>query len=81
MKKNFFLVSAVVAMAATAAWNVSISSNEREGLTDVALANVEALAKGEESGDCAVYYENVWDRFYREDGTGYNCAKIGNECC
>lgn len=46
-------------------------------LSDLALSNVEALADNEE-----VYSnEKIWERYYRSDGTGYNCTKTGGETC
>ena len=40
------------------------------------LQNVEALANSESD-----YDKNVWERYYREDGSGYNCTKTGSETC
>ena len=48
MKKKFVCGIAVVVIAVVAAWNVSQSKNEM-ALTDVALANVEALAGDEQT--------------------------------
>jgi hypothetical protein len=43
----------------------------------LALSNVEALASDE-----GVYSdEEIWERYYRPDGTGYNCTKTGSETC
>ena len=42
--KKLIVGLAFIAVAAIAAWNVSINSNEN-GLSDVSLANVEALAR------------------------------------
>jgi len=47
MKKKFFGSLAVLAIAAVAAFNVNINASE-EGLSDISLANAEALAS--ESG-------------------------------
>jgi hypothetical protein len=46
MKKKIFGGIAVVAIAAVAAWNVNLNSQDNE-LSNVYLANVEALANGE----------------------------------
>ena len=52
MKKKLLYGLAVVVIAAVAAFNMNVSSNEY-GLSDVSLANVEALAQGENPlGDC-----------------------------
>ena len=49
MKKKIFGAVLIAAMAVTAGWNFNQSKNEVE-LSDLALANVEALASGEGSG-------------------------------
>ena len=53
MGKKFFGVIAFVAIAAAAGWNYQQNKQEVE-LSDLALANVEALAAGEGGGilDC-----------------------------
>lgn len=48
MGKKFFGVIAFVAIAAAAGWNYQQNTNEVE-LSDLALANVEALARDESS--------------------------------
>jgi hypothetical protein len=50
MKKNILGGIVVLAIAAVAAWNVSMNSQKNVGLSDVMLANVEALADGESGG-------------------------------
>lgn len=54
MKKKIVGVIAVVAIAAIAGYNVYSSQNDVK-LSDLALANVEALAQQGESGDSKVY--------------------------
>jgi len=44
MKKNIFVGVAVIAIAAVAAWNMNISSKPN-GMSNVKLANIEALAE------------------------------------
>ena len=46
MKKKIFGVALIAAMAVAAGWNFNQSKNETQ-LSDLALANVEALARGE----------------------------------
>jgi hypothetical protein len=60
----YLVVLAVIAMAAS--WNVSRSMSEEALLSDVALANVEALA--EETGGNGGYIKMVLECFNR-DGT------------
>lgn len=76
MKK--FLISSIfaVALIATTVWGVNKSMNSDANLSDLALANVEALAQNENPGtdwDCApstkivCYWENtkkVFGKFY-----------------
>jgi hypothetical protein len=50
MKKKIIGGIAVLAIAAAAAWNVNLSSNGND-LSDVSLANVEALAECENTVD------------------------------
>ena len=51
MKKKIFGVALIAAMALAASWNFKQSKNEVE-LSDLALANVEALARYEVNPDC-----------------------------
>ena len=49
--KKFIGIALIAVAALTAGWNFSQSQNEVE-LTDLALANVEALARGESGKEC-----------------------------
>lgn len=49
--KKFLGIIAIAAVVTTAGWNFSQSQNEVD-LSDLALANVEALALGEGAFDC-----------------------------
>lgn len=74
MKKLFgIIVIATIAVAAN--WNFNNSKNE-VNLSDLTLANIEALAQSESD-----YDKKIWERHYREDNTGYNCSKTGSETC
>ena len=57
-----------------AAWNVNVNYNSQtKGMSDLALANVEALAQ--ESGDC--HNVNGYRQFYKEKGAGaYDCCYV-----
>jgi hypothetical protein len=72
MKRNFILIFTVAAITGAAGWNVSQNMSEK-ALSDVTLANVEALADE--------YCDKKWEKYYRPDGTGYNCSPTGNESC
>lgn len=50
MKKKIIGVALVAAMAVTAGWNYNQSQNEM-AMSDLALANVDALARGEGGPD------------------------------
>jgi len=51
MKKNILKATLVAAFALIAGFNV-YNSQKPEGMSDLALANVEALADGENGGSC-----------------------------
>ena len=74
MKKVVFAVVAVAVVAA-AGWSYQ-QSKQYDGMSELALANVEALATGESD-----YKQKIWERYYREEGDGYNCTKGGSETC
>lgn len=75
MKKKFIYAVAIVVLAAVAGWNYQ-QNQEQVAMSDLTLDNIEALASGE--GD---YNQKIWERYYRPDGTGYNCTKTGSETC
>lgn len=74
IKKTFGLLAAVAVVAA-AGWSYQQSKQSVE-LSDLAMENVEALATGESD-----YNQKIWERYYREEGDGYNCTKGGSETC
>lgn len=74
MKKVVFAVVAVAVVAA-AGWSYQQNKQSVE-LSDLAMENVEALATGESD-----YNQKIWERYYREEGDGYNCTKGGSETC
>ena len=51
MKKRILIASAVMIIAAVVAWNVNYNSQVK-GMSNVSLANVEALANAELTGAC-----------------------------
>ena len=68
MKKKILSITAVLAVAVAAAWNVQFSS-QTNGMSDVMLANVEALAQ--ESGEpniCEISYTEWTCNWYNKDG-------------
>lgn len=72
--KKFVKLAFVAAFAAIAGYGVYMSQKS-EVMSDLMLANVEALAGGGE------YDSNIWERYYRPEGDGYNCTKTGSETC
>ena len=75
MNKKILKVVFVSAFALVAGYSVYASQQKVE-MSDLAMANIEALASGENN-----HSQKIWERYYRPDGTGYNCTKTGNETC
>ena len=75
MKKTIFKTLLAVAFTMVAGYSVYASQQKVE-MSDLAMANIEALASGEND-----HSQKIWERYYRPDGTGYNCTKTGNETC
>jgi hypothetical protein len=75
MKKKILGGIAVLAIAAVAAWNVGLSSQKNDGLSDIMLANVEALASGESVLDYRIYY------VYAASSTQWTCYTPGRSAC
>jgi hypothetical protein len=64
MKKKIFISFAALAVAAVAAWNVYLASAQSNNeMSELMLANVEALATGEENGNaaCITIYNHYED--------------------
>jgi hypothetical protein len=77
MKKKVLFGFAVLVIAVLAAWTGNVSSNER-GLSDISLANVEALANSEYIPISCHYYcpylTPWWDCTAYETGSGEQIA-------
>uniref|UniRef100_UPI002598310D NVEALA domain-containing protein n=1 Tax=uncultured Parabacteroides sp. TaxID=512312 RepID=UPI002598310D len=74
MKLKIFWAVLFTAIAVAAGWNYSQSQNEVE-LSDLALANVEALASGEGGGSCNWATREVsagWEAICISGGPGYS---------
>lgn len=70
--KNFVKIGFVAVFAAVAGYGV-YTSQKSEVMSDLALANVEALASGEGSGSCR------WSRVQDQNGCTYwNCVSNGD---
>ena len=77
MKKIFFYGVAVLIIAVVAAVNVNLHSH-KNGLSDVSLANVEALARVETTEEFAeIGCEPLWeyDVCHANNGSNYTYAK------
>ena len=74
MKKKIIGGFAVLAIAAMAAWNVNYGS-QTKGMTDVMLANVEALAQNEYD-----WHEDRADIYDEENHCYQQCVKDGDGC-
>ncbi|MCS2427782.1 NVEALA domain-containing protein [Parabacteroides goldsteinii] len=88
MKKKIFGAVLITAMAVTAGWNFNQSKNETQ-LSDLALANVEALANPEGPGGPTFYNRRIVDEItsmeFLEIGvkTTYkrSCPGGGSDAC
>lgn len=75
--KRLFSIIAIAAVVAAAGWNFNQSQNEVE-MSDLALANVEALANGESGGKtcytycCQTKYNTCLDALRAEGCTSMN---------
>lgn len=77
LKKNVFKIILVLVVICSSFYNIfKTKSFNVDSFSDLMLQNVEALANSESD-----YDKNVWERYYREDGSGYNCTKTGSETC
>ena len=63
MKKKIFGIALIAIMALAAGWNFTQSKNEVK-LSELALANVEALAQGEDSSGFKSGYEASSYQYY-----------------
>ena len=82
MKKKIFGGIAVLAVAVVVAWNVNVKSRT-DVISDVKLANVEALAQ-ESSENCsdgiAKLGCKIWTVHYNSSGS-WSCDTGGNYIC
>ena len=80
MKKKIFSVTFVVALAAIAGYNTYVNQTEVE-MSDMALANVEALAgpEGESVQTCGTHYETINDKKKCEMDNLYSQGFVGIE--
>ncbi|GAB6011593.1 NVEALA domain-containing protein [Viscerimonas tarda] len=81
MKKKIFGSLAILAIAAVTVLNVNLSS-QKELLSDISLANVEALAQDEDNrptGTAATLEETTYT--YNEAGQLINVKTITRPCC
>ena len=78
MKKNLLKGLAVVAFAMTAGYNVYRSESKIEGMSELALENLEALAR-EEWGNGTCYWEQLYTRCTPTGKTqiGCPCGALG----
>lgn len=78
MKKIIFGGITVLAIAAAITFNVNLNSRS-EKLSDVSLANVEALADGESDSNCrtGIRWTIEWNYEYHRNV----CIMGGSACC
>ena len=70
MKKFFYIVSIIVVLAFTVV-NIYVVKKSEVQLSETALANVEALASGENSGNTVDCYSSS---DYKKGSTYYDCG-------
>ena len=79
MKLKIFLAVLFTAIALAAGWNYSQSQNEVE-LSDLALANVEALARWEEEGWGPTVVKDCYTAFSGYDSNIYlTCSQYSSD--
>jgi hypothetical protein len=78
MKKNFLRTLAVAAIAMFVGYNVYRSESKIEGMSELALENLEALAR-EEWGNGTCYWEQLYTRCTPTGKTqiGCPCGALG----
>ena len=77
MKKKILSGLFALALLATAGLGVSKSMNGNADLSDLALANVEALAQSEGGGGCRWATRETWQGWEAiciSTGVGYDCT-------
>ena len=80
MKKKVFTIIGLVAIGAATAFNANIGLRGSDSLSDLALANIEALAKAEVDLDCVI--QQV--RYLYSDGCYYTLLMCNDGlkiCC
>ena len=73
--KKFIKLAFVAVIAAVAGYNVYQSQSVMNGMSDFALANVEALASGEGMPDYEIKEEKTWDEGPFEANNGYETIR------
>ena len=74
MKRKLLLAAGAMLAAAAVSAFVYVN-NEKNSMSDLFNANVEALTNSESD-----YEDNIWYRYDRPDG-GFNCTKGGSSNC
>ena len=72
MKKNILKATLVATFALLAGYNV-YNSQKAEGMSELALANVEALADGKDEG---CHDTNGYTAFMGKSGGAYDCCSV-----
>lgn len=76
MKNRILKIGVLFSFIALATIGAKVARTDKISSFGLMFSNLEALANAEGG-----YDQKIWERFYRPDGTGYNCAKPGNETC
>jgi len=79
MKKKIIGLMAVLVIAAVSAWNLNFNS-QMKGMSDIMLANVEALADDESEGGVKLPCTSTGEKCVYDcivDGITYKCTTYG----
>ena len=74
MKKKYYSIMGFAAIGTAIAFTANIGLRSSGTLSDITLANVEALAQNESGDDCN--YVNGYTKFINIKGGAYDCCKI-----
>lgn len=74
MKKKIIFV-AVAAVIGISAY-VGVNSHQKDAMSDIQMANVEALVRGESGENDECHYKNGYTAFTNKGGGAYDCCSI-----
>lgn len=81
MKRTILKISMVAALAAITGYGIYANQKQETTLSDIALANVEALAQGESGGGVSCYCGKIYGSGCKADNHGAPCNPSGSSNC